>query len=241
MTEKKIDRRIKYFLVLDIETANSIDEPLAYDIGFAVTDRRGKIYEQRSYMVAEMFYNYYDLMQTAYYANKLPRYFEDYAEGKRKMCSLLTIRRIIRKLMEQYEITDVWAYNCYFDRNGLDTTVRYLTKSKDRWFFPYGTEFHCIQHCACQTILQQKNYFRFALANGLITSSGNLSTTAESAFKYISGKTDFEESHTGLEDVQIEVQILTKCFAQHKSMETSIYRGAWRLPQKNFKEFEKSA
>ena len=238
---KKIDRRIKYFLVVDIETANTTDEAIAYDIGFAVTDRRGNIYESGSYMVAEMFYDYADLMQSAYYAEKLPTYWKDLAEGKRKIKGLLTIRRIIHHLMEQYEITDVWAYNCRFDRKGLDNTMRYITKSNYRWFFPYGTEFHCIQHCACQTLLQQKTYFRFALENGLLTEKGHLSTSAESAYRYISKDADFEENHTGREDVEIEIKILVKCFNQHKSMNTAIAPNAWYLPQKSFKEFCESA
>lgn len=237
MTEQKIDRRKKYFLVLDIETANSIEEALAYDIGFAVADRKGNIYESYSFMVAEMFKEYFDLMQTAYYAEKLPQYFADYGAGKREMRTIFTIRHKLYSVMEKYNIHDVWAYNCRFDRNGLNTTMRYLTKSAVRWFFPYGTEFHCIQHCACQTILQQKTYFRFAIENGLVTPNGNLSTTAESAYRYITRNMDFAENHTGLEDVQIETQILAKCFAQHKKMDTSIKANAWQIPQKNFKNF----
>ena len=238
---KKIDHRIHYFLVVDIETTNGLDDNLAYDIGFAVTDRRGKIYESGSYMVAEMFYDYNDLMQTAYYADKLPTYWKDLVSGKREMKKLLTIRRIIRNLMERYDISDVWAYNCRFDRRGLDNTVRYVTKSAVRWFFPFGTEFHCIQHCACQTLLQQKTYFRFALENGLLTDKGHLSTSAESAYRYISKNADFEENHTGREDVEIEIKILVKCFNQHKSMDTAIAPNAWYLPQKSFKEFCKNA
>lgn len=240
MNEKKIDRRKHYFLVLDIETANGLDDALAYDIGFAVADRKGNIYDSYSYMVSEMFVQHFDLMQSAYYAEKLPQYFIDYSQGDRVMANLLAIRNKIFKVMREYDIHDVWAYNCRFDRNGLNTTIRYLTKSAYRWFFPYDTEFHCIQHCACQTILQQKSYFRFAVENGLMTHNGNLSTSAESAYKYITRNADFAESHTGLEDVQIEAQILAKCYAQHKKMVTSINGGAWNLPQKNFKEFVKT-
>ena len=240
MTENKIDHRKNYILVLDIETANFTEQPLAYDVGFAVADRKGNIYESRSLMIAEMFLENTDLMQSAYYAHKIPQYLVDYLNGKREMVPLLKAKQIVRELMEKYGITDVYAYNCYFDRNGLDTTIRYLTKSRYRWFFPCGTEFHCIQHLACQTILQQKSYFRFALENELVTPKGNVSTTAESAYKYITKVTEFEESHTGLEDVQIEVKIMAKCYAQHKKVNSSINRGAWNLPQKSFKNFKKA-
>lgn len=238
MTEKKIDRRKKYVLVVDIETANSIEQGLAYDIGYAVTDRKGNIYESESLMIAEMFYGENELMKSAYYAEKLPAYWVELLNKERKMVSILTAKKMIAKVMKRYRITDVFAYNARFDTSNLNVTIRYLTKSAVRYFFPYGTEYHCIQHMACQTILTQKSYFRFAEANNLFTEKGNLSSSAESAFKYISKNADFSEAHTGLKDVLIESAIMAKCFAQHKPMNTKIYGGAWTLPTKAYKEWK---
>lgn len=232
---KKIDRRKNYFMVLDIETANSTEQGLAYDIGFAVADRKGKIYEKRSLMIAEMFYGENDLMQSAYYAKKLPQYWEQLLNGEREMVSILTAKRIVARTMEEYGIEDVYAYNAHFDTSNLNWTIRYLTKSKYRWFFPYGTKYHCIWHMACQTILTQKSFLRFAIENELTSASGNISTSAETAYKYISRNADFEESHTGLEDVKIETKILVKCYAQHKKMDTKINRRCWTIPQQKRK------
>lgn len=231
----KIDRRKSYFMVLDIETANSTEQGLAYDIGFAVADRKGKIYESRSLMIAEMFYGENDLMQSAYYAKKLPQYWEQLLNGEREMVSILNAKRIVAKTMEEYDIEDVYAYNAYFDTSNLNWTIRYLTKSKYRWFFPYGTKYHCIWHMACQTILTQKSFLRFAIENELTSASGNISTSAETAYKYISRNADFEEAHTGLEDVKIETKILVKCYAQHKKMDTKINRRCWTIPQQKRK------
>lgn len=240
---EKIDRRRKYVLVLDIETANITKDALAYDVGFAVADKKGNIYETHSYMVAEMFLDNYNksLMDTAYYANKLPKYWEDYKTGKRKLAKILTIRHIVRQVMEKYHITDMFAYNANFDKSGLDRTVRYLTKSKVRFFFPYGTKTHCIWHMATQVICQQKTYFEKAIAHQWISDKGNLQTSAELVFAYISGNPDFKEKHTGLEDVTIEVKIMAKCFAQHKKMNTNINRRCWTIPQNSFKEFAENA
>lgn len=231
----KIDRRRKYFMVLDIETANSTEQGLAYDIGFAIADRKGKIYESRSLMIAEMFYGENDLMQSAYYANKLPQYWEQLLNGEREMVSILTAKRIVAKTMEEYGIEDVYAYNAHFDTSNLNWTIRYLTKSKYRWFFPYSTKYHCIWHMACQTILTQKSFLRFAIENELTSASGNISTSAETAYKYISRNANFEEAHTGLEDVKIETKILVKCYAQHKKMDTKINRRCWTIPQQKRK------
>ena len=119
----KIDRRKKYVLVLDIETANMAEDALAYDIGFAVADKKGDIYERYSFMVSELFFDNKDLMETAYYAKKLPQYWEDYKAGTRKIASIYTIRKIVRETMEKFNIHDVFAYNANFDKTGLDRTI----------------------------------------------------------------------------------------------------------------------
>ena len=237
MTTPKIDHRKRYIMVLDIETANFIDDAIAYDIGFAIADRKGNIYETRSFMIADLFFDYADLLKSAYYADKLPSYWTDFAKGVRSMVQLTTAKKIVAELMKKYNVTDVFAYNASFDLNGLNRSIRYITKSKQRYFFPYGTNIHCIWNMACQTILSQKAFFKFALENGLVKENGNLMTSAETAYRYICKDNDFTEAHTGLEDVMIETAILAKCYQQHKKMETRINRGCWQIPQKNFKEF----
>ena len=137
--------------------------------------------------------------------------------------------------METYNTNIVCAYNCFFDRNALTTTVRFISKSAVRWFFPYGTEFYCIWHMACQTICQQKSYLRFCLENGFYSESGNCKTSAEIVWAYLTQTPEFEEKHTGLEDVKIEIEIMAHCFRQHKSMDRGINRLCWRLPQSEFK------
>ena len=234
---EKIDRRKNYLMVLDIETANSTEQGLAYDIGFVIADRKGKIYETHSLMIAEMFYGENELMQSAYYAKKLPQYWEQLLNGQREMVSILTAKRIVAKVMKEYGIKDVYAYNAHFDTSNLNTTIRYLTKSKYRWFFPYGTKYHCIWNMACQTILSQKSFIKFAKANDLVSTKGNISTSAETAFKYLTKNADFEEAHTGLEDVRIETQILVKCYAQHKKMDAKINRRCWTIPQQKAMAF----
>ena len=38
------------FIVIDVESTNSLDDPLCYDIGFAVVDNFGNVYEKYSYV-----------------------------------------------------------------------------------------------------------------------------------------------------------------------------------------------
>ena len=63
-------------IVLDTETTNSLEEPLAYDIGWAVVDESGTILKAESYAVAEIFLDK-ELMTSAYFAAKIPKYWEE--------------------------------------------------------------------------------------------------------------------------------------------------------------------
>ena len=225
-----------YYLVLDVETANSTNDPLVYDLGFAVCDRKGNIYEAESYVVSDIFYKETELMQTAYYHEKLPKYYEGIKEKAFKVINFYMAKKRIADLIEKYNIKAVCAYNASFDTKALNTTQRYLTNSKYRYFLPYGTEVYCIWHMACQVICTQKRYIKFCLDNGFVSESGNIKTSAETVFAYMTKNEKYEECHTGLQDVLIETQIMAKCFAQHKKMNKKINRLCWRIPQNKAKE-----
>jgi hypothetical protein len=224
-----MDKRKRYFLVLDVETANTVDDPIVYDVGFIIGDKKGNIYEEYSFAVTETFDNYQDLLQTAYYAEKIPQYFVEIEQGIRTMANFYTVRQTILNTMKKYGIKEIYAYNCHFDRRALTTTHRYFTKSKYRWFFPYGTKFSCIWNMACSTLLQQKTFGIRARAKKWFSPSGmRISTSAETVYKYITGEDNFEEQHKGINDVLIEYDILLRCLNQHKKMTKEIDRLCWR-------------
>ena len=77
----KIDFRHHYVLVLDTETANTtFDEDgrmdsksvLMYDCGWSVVDTHGGIYKEQSFVNRDIFVNERELMESAYYAKKIP-------------------------------------------------------------------------------------------------------------------------------------------------------------------------
>ena len=233
-----MSRRKEMFLVIDTETCNTVEQPLPYDIGFAICDRMGNIAEERSYVVAETFLDMKDTMKSAYFAEKIPQYWEDIKNGTRKIKSIYKIRREVKDLMNKYNVKKVGAYNMGFDKRALNNVMRYTTKSFCRWFFPFGTEFFCIWHLATQTLLQQKAFFKMAEKNDWFSEKGNLLTNAEVTYNYIKKMSDFKEEHKGLEDVRIEIEIMAHCFRQHKKMNTNINTSCWRLVQKAYKEYK---
>ena len=226
------------YLVIDTETCNTLEQPIPYDIGYAICDKFGEVYLRKSFVVAEMFLDHKDLMQSAYFADKIPMYWEDIKNGKRVVKSAMNIRKEIHKDMKNFKVTKVGAYNMGFDKRALNNLIRYTSKSFVRWFFPFGTEFFCIWHMACQVLMDTTSYIKFAKANKLYTPSDNILTNAECCYKWLKDKVDFVESHTALEDVEIEVEIMARCYATHRKMDKKPYSACWRIPQRKARELE---
>lgn len=221
----KIDKRRKYIAVIDTETANSIEDALVYDVGWAIVDKRGNVLVMRSYLVREIFCDERALMQSAYYAEKIPLYLAEIAEGKRKIVNFATIRRIFKRDCEKYNCNTVCAHNARFDLNALNTTQRFLTKSKYRYFFPYGMEIWDTMKMAQDVVCQMPTYKHFCAENeGYTLKNGNPRKTAEILYRFISRNNDFIENHTGLEDVLIEKEILVYCIRQHKKMRKGLFQ-----------------
>ena len=228
----KIDKRRHYILVIDTETANTIVTPrggldmsnaLVYDCSWQVIDKHGTVYESASYINRDIFLHELDLMNSAYYADKRQQYWDDEKEGKRKFADTYEIRQAMIDTMQRYNIKHVAAHNARFDYNALNQTQRWVTKSKYRWFFPYDTIIWDTMRMAQDVICKMPTYRRFCERNGYITKRGQVRKTAEILYRFISRDNDFKESHTGLEDVEIEAKILAYCFRQHKKMRKELW------------------
>lgn len=243
----KIDKRKNYGIILDTETANTLNTDtggldmsnvLPYDIGFAVIDTRGNIYQKHSYLIKEIFCDERNLMKTAYYAAKIPKYLQDIQEGKRVIKNAYEIRQIILNLIKLYECKFVIAYNMQFDLNALNNLIRWTTKSKYRYFFPYNLEIWDCMKLAQQTLVKRNSYKDFCYENNYLTKNGQCRKTVEILYKYLTGDENFAESHTGLEDVEIETEIFGFCVRAHKSVRKNLYNPETRTRQKAVKWWE---
>ena len=221
-----MDKRISYKIVVDTETC-PLDREMegvtpsnmfTYDIGWAVVDKRGNVYKTASYVVADIFLDEQALMKSAYYANKIPNYWKDIREGKRKLATWNTIHKQFTNDIKEYNIKQVFAHNMRFDHGTLNNTERWLSKSKYRYFFPYDIEICDTLKMARDVIGKMPSYKRFCKENELMTKNNQCRFTAEALFRFISRNADFVESHTALEDVMIEKEILRYCYKQKKKM-----------------------
>ena len=215
-----------YTIVLDTETCNIIKTDkvapgnnLTYDIGFSVVcPSTGEIVMERSYIVREIFFGEVERMKSSYYAEKLPQYYKDIAEGKRVIKSFFDIMNEIADLCDNMNIVAIVAHNARFDVDALNTTARWLTDLNSVRALPQSVEIWDTMQM--WNAVKPKGYDKWCAENGYMTKHKppRSRLTAEIIYRYISMDVEFVESHTALEDVQIEREIMFKVYKMHKTI-----------------------
>ena len=137
--ERKLDKRRKYYLILDCETATlpyaskfggdekkaiSIAKPLIYDLGWTICDAKGKIYRKRSFLITEIF-SVPAVFNTAYYKEKRPQYLEKLKVGSISLKTWKEATEILER--DLLEVEAVGAYNAAFDfKKAIPFTEKYI-------------------------------------------------------------------------------------------------------------------
>ena len=263
--ETKLDRRRKYYLILDCETATlpyannfeggvkqkiSIAKPLIYDLGWTVVDRYGNIYIKRNFLISEIF-SVPSVFNTAYYYEKRPLYLEMLRNGSITLTDWQTAIDYLLKDLANVE--SVGAYNSMFDyKKALPFTDLYI----DRLYSPKFNEWETFQNeliekiayssnrnesnrvfdemhfnfrgtnypmfdiwgLACEHILNCDEYRDLCDCNGWHSASGKFyKTSAEMTYRFLKGNEEFIESHTALDDAEIETEIFAEIVKRTKN------------------------
>jgi hypothetical protein len=135
----KFDRRRKYYMILDCETATlpyannfsgkakqniSIAKPLIYDLGWQVVDRHGRVYAKRKFLITEIF-SVPAVFDTAYYAEKRPIYLDMLRKGEIELVDWKTATAYLEYDLQYVE--SVGAYNAMFDyKKAIPFTELYI-------------------------------------------------------------------------------------------------------------------
>ena len=85
------------YIVLDTETTNGFDDPFCYDVGYAVLNESFEVIETRSFVVADVFLDK-EMMANAYFADKIPQYWEDIKNGVRELKTFRNIRKPFKNI-----------------------------------------------------------------------------------------------------------------------------------------------
>lgn len=261
----KYDKRRKYYMVLDCETATlpcaskyeneeqrkniAITKPLIYDLGWKIVDRNGIVYHRENYLITEIF-SVPTIFDTAYYAEKRPIYLEKLRKGEIVLTNWETAMTAFIADLEVCEA--VGAYNSMFDyKKAIPFTELYVSKL-------YSADFHnwlawqersCewlaegnkvegqqafeesifrfrgktyplfdLWGLSCEHILNCDEYKQMCIDQKWETASGKyFKTSAETAYRFLSGNLTFDESHTAIDDCDIESQLFAEIVKRTKN------------------------
>lgn len=206
-----------FYLTLDTETVGTLENPLVYDLSGAIHDRYGNIIETFSFIIYDIYKNK-DLMQSAYYACKIPQYEKDLQSGKYKMVLFYTARNHVLNLIDQYNVHAVLAYNMRFDLTALNNTLREITNEKRKYFFPFSKkcELWCTWTMAKQIMKDKPRYRSWCKKYDYVSKNHQVKTSAEVLYRWLTKDHTFLEEHTGIEDTLIEVNIFKYIVNQRK-------------------------
>lgn len=210
-------------LMLDTETTNSLDDPIVYDLGYEIFDLDGNLYDRNSFVNADVFCDT-ELMASAFFADKIPAYWNDIKRGKRELRAWRTITETLYKAIVDNDVKIICAHNARFDYRSIHLTQRYETSSRWRWVFPWGCEWWDTLTMAREILKNNAEYETFCVTNNFTTANGKPRYTAEILYKFITNDLDFAESHTGLEDVQIERKIFEYLLGLAPSIDGRLWR-----------------
>ncbi len=232
------DKRIKKVIVFDTETAPYYEEvagvkdkqqlQLIFDIGWTVADKKGNIFIKRNYLVDEIFTNM-SLMKHAHYFNKYPNYLRMLQDNKIKMKKWGFIIAQFEQDILNYSIKEGYAFNIAFDKRAMENTHRILTGREFLFWKVHEVKTNCIWGMCAETIMSKVGYIKTAIEQGWLSESGNITTNAECAYRYITRVYDFKESHTALDDATIETEIMARCFKTRMKMSFGIIPHPWKI------------
>ena len=260
----KYDRRRKYYMILDCETATlpcakdydeeqrkniAITKPLIYDLGWKIVDRNGIVYNRMNFLISEIF-SVPSVFDTAYYADKRPIYLEKLKNGEIVLTDWQTAMTAFLADLDIVEC--VGAYNAMFDyKKAIPFTELYINQLYSANFHnwlewqsktcewladgnkPTGKE--CFEDgifrfrgktyplfdlwgLTCEHILNCDEYKQMCIDNKWETASGKyFKTSAETAYRFLSGNAEFDESHTAIDDCDIESQLFAEIVNRTKN------------------------
>lgn len=217
----------KNVIVLDVE---GMSGKRPYDVGYIIADFKGNIYAERSFACLPCVWeNLATTMKTSQETAKqmTHRNIREILEtpDKYNWVTIADVRNSLIADIVEYNVKEIWAYNCSFDKGAM--TRLFADDTLDKLGIVWLDIWSAIVMTKCLT----KKYVRFCKSNGFVTEKGNCKTSAEVVFAYLTNNTSFEEEHTGLSDCKIEYRILLSAKATKKKIDGTLVH-PWRLVQK---------
>ena len=219
------------YVVLDTETVT--DARFVYDIGWIVFDAKGNRLDSVNYLVEEIVNSPLGipmLSRDNFSRRKYPFYRDAMVFHSIPIKPLAQIAIEFESLAARYNAQNVivCAYNAAFDISVLNQNCQWLYGLD---FFGDEIRYLDIMTAAMGIICNTQRYVNYCLDNGFITDAGNVKTSAEIVYRYMTKNNTFEESHTALDDCEIESEILFTCKNRKKKIFRRLAQPIFNCPE----------
>jgi hypothetical protein len=221
--------RKNVYMVFDTETTTH--EHIAYDVGYVIADKHGRITDYYQAVVEEVITSP-EAMRGAFYHRKVyEKYIPMLSTGETSVQTWQTIFSRMEQAMEEHRVSVVASYNLAFDARVM-RTMQSAFGTGGNLLRP-DTKTLCLWNLACMTKLNSNRFRNTAEAFGWKSEKGNYQTSAEVAYRYLAHDPDFIEEHTALSDAIVETKIMAECFKAKKAIPYDAPNGQpWKLVQR---------
>lgn len=215
------------YCVFDTETLGVVD-PSIYDLGYTISNG-DKILVSRGYLVKEIWENK-ELMNTAYYKEKIPRYEHLLALGEIEVKPFLWILRKWYADLYDYEVNNMAAYNLGFDLRAVRHSLAVQGLSTSIYNFIFGGKrLIDLWLNSANILFKTSDYRDFVEENNHYTEKGNRKGTAEVAYQFITNDLHFIEDHMALSDAIIETKILHELLDSGEPIQYGVKAQVWTI------------
>lgn len=197
---------MKKILLVDVETINLHDKSV-FDFSYAIIDEL-KIVETGAYVIEEV----YEKIDLAYYKQNKERYEEMLKSGQYIKITSLELRVLFNRLVSREDIEFISAFNLKFDIAALSHTFKvYANGTSELSYEKLSKYCKIIDVGVVAAVACSLNdfYEKFCRENNLLTDKGNLKTTAEVFYAFITDNPLHVEKHIGLFDILEEYEIFS--------------------------------
>jgi hypothetical protein len=218
------------FAVFDTETIG-ISPKLIYDLALIVCNRAGEPIAKKSWIIREVMTDAKQMLG-AFYSNRVfSHYIPAIDAGRLHLHTFADARAEFNAMIAEHNAKTVCAYNIAFDRNAVKETAKHTGHVGK--FLAKEMHFADLWLASCRILANTNKYRKFCAEHNFISDAGNVRTSAETIFAYLKQNPQFVESHTALEDCEIESEILGAINKRKRGFpRNELDLMPWKIPQK---------
>lgn len=201
-------RRTLYCL-MDTETTKK--NGMVFDMAYEIFDKHGQTFEYGSFLIKDVL-----AIEEPWYKEKIAEYWTLAYKQKVKPMSMSAVRRVFNNALKRHvgegSKVVICAYNAAFDVTHMGMTSKQLTGKPFLTPETKHVQFLDLWHAWVMGCPVDYG------VTAPMSPAGNIRTSAETVYQYISGIPDFEEKHMAFSDIMIEKVILMDILKRKKAM-----------------------